>query len=107
MLKRCTTTNFKIEDEREEDRHQHLNHEQFVALIKTTEPTAGISVAILEVINSDHLGFTINYMTKQNNDQLVHYHADIEYHVIVQSHDSSYIKVHLMPQSILGVLSCI
>ena len=46
-------------------------------------------------------------MTKQNNDQLVHYHADIEYHVIVQSHDSSYIKVHLMPQSILGVLSCI
>ena len=97
MLKRCTTTNFKIEDERREDRHQHLNHEQFVALIKTTDPMTGISVAILEVINSDHLGL------QQNNDQLVHYHADIEYHVIVQSHDSSYIKVQL----ILGVLSSI
>ena len=107
MLKRCTTTNFKIEDERREDRHQHLNHEQFVALIKTTDPMTGISVVILEVINSDHLGFTINYMTKQNNNQLVHYHADIEYHVIVQSHDSSYIKVHLMPRNILGVLLCI
>ena len=35
---------------REEDRHQHLNHEQFVALIKTTDPMAGISVAILKLL---------------------------------------------------------
>ena len=39
-----------MEDERREDQHQHLNHKQFVALIKTTNFMAGINSAILKLL---------------------------------------------------------